>query len=352
MFNTTGIQLGLFDNAKHPIQILREQPEPDPRSPIVVSCGGGRNSTYLLIRLWQQGIKPDLILFADTGNEKRATYEYIEMFSGWLVERGMPPIITVRRKPTKVSSDRKGLIRVNQAMAAWRNLFSKTPISQWLDGYSWLAWWKSKEGAVWTTLAEECIITGTLPSKAYGRSNCSQIWKIEPQELYVRDYMLERGLWYRKGRSIIADVKVRKFIGFHCEEVSRLISKQTGQMRELEDKFYRYEYPLMVDMINNLDCQVGILAAGLPIPPKSSCVFCPRSRKEEIDNLSPEDLELALFIEWNAMNSPNWRGEGSSIKGLGQRLNWTDYVAGKVSETELAAIAHRQAQMSCNCIDD
>lgn len=65
-------QLDLFGNhvdvaAKDPLWILKNRPAPDPNSPIIVSYGGGTNSTAMLIAMVLKGIKPDLILFADTG---------------------------------------------------------------------------------------------------------------------------------------------------------------------------------------------------------------------------------------------------------------------------------------------
>ena len=71
---STMLQLDIFGNhtntqAKDPIWILKNRPAPDPNSPIIVSYGGGTNSTAMLIAMVLKGIKPDLILFADTGGE-------------------------------------------------------------------------------------------------------------------------------------------------------------------------------------------------------------------------------------------------------------------------------------------
>ena len=42
--------------------------------PLVVSYGMGVDSTAMLIGMAQRSIRPDLILFADTGGEKPETY--------------------------------------------------------------------------------------------------------------------------------------------------------------------------------------------------------------------------------------------------------------------------------------
>jgi hypothetical protein len=39
---------------------------------------------------------PDLILFADTGGELPQTYEFVNIFSDWLVKHDMPEVITVK----------------------------------------------------------------------------------------------------------------------------------------------------------------------------------------------------------------------------------------------------------------
>lgn len=67
-----------------------------PEVPIIVSYGGGKNSTALLLAMLAKSIKPDAVVFADTGNEKPETYEFIEWFSGWLVEQGFPEVTVVR----------------------------------------------------------------------------------------------------------------------------------------------------------------------------------------------------------------------------------------------------------------
>lgn len=39
--------------------------------------GGGVNSTAMLVEMHKRGIRPDLILFADTGGERPETYETV-----------------------------------------------------------------------------------------------------------------------------------------------------------------------------------------------------------------------------------------------------------------------------------
>ena len=106
-------QLTFVENTadwKDPLGYLKDRKEADKNSPIVVSYGGGKNSTAMLIAMVYKGIVPDLILFADTGAEVPETYQWINKFSGWLVKNGFPAIITVKRKQQEVKKERKSVL--------------------------------------------------------------------------------------------------------------------------------------------------------------------------------------------------------------------------------------------------
>jgi hypothetical protein len=66
------------------------------RGPLVVSYGMGVDSTAMLVGMHARGIRPDLILFADTGGEKPETYAYEAVMQRWLASVGFPPITTVK----------------------------------------------------------------------------------------------------------------------------------------------------------------------------------------------------------------------------------------------------------------
>ena len=51
---------------------------PHPESPLVVSYGGGMDSTAILVGFAAAGIVPDLIVFADTGAERPETYAALD----------------------------------------------------------------------------------------------------------------------------------------------------------------------------------------------------------------------------------------------------------------------------------
>src|SRR5262249_20095839 len=58
---------------------------------VQVAYGAGVNSTAMLIGLYRMGIRPDRILFADTGGENPETYAYLPVIQRWLASLGVPP---------------------------------------------------------------------------------------------------------------------------------------------------------------------------------------------------------------------------------------------------------------------
>jgi len=74
--------------------------------PIVVSYGLGWDSTAVLVGLQQRGIRPDDILFADTGSEKEETYDYLFKINAWLRSVCFPEVTVVRNQPRKFKYNR------------------------------------------------------------------------------------------------------------------------------------------------------------------------------------------------------------------------------------------------------
>jgi hypothetical protein len=206
---------------------------------IVVSYGGGTNSTAMLVGMYEKGINPDLILFADTGGEKPHTYEHIKKMQIWLGKIGFPLIHIVKAKNT--------------------------------------------------TLEQDCLKRKALPSIAYGGfKTCSQRFKVQPQEVWMNSYDPANKIW-NSGK------KVTKAIGFDADEPQRA--------KTYKDKKYSQWYPLLDWDWGRDECMEAIKRAGLPQPGKSSCFFCPNSKTSEIKELNaqyPELMLRAIDMENNA----------------------------------------------------
>jgi hypothetical protein len=108
----------------------------------IVSYGAGTNSTAMLIWMSKNDLKPDHILFADTGGEKEGTYHYIKYFDNWLYQNNMPRIEVVK--------------------------------------------YKTKFGQI-LSLEQDILNNQTLPAIAFGWKTCSQKFKILPQEKFIKE---------------------------------------------------------------------------------------------------------------------------------------------------------------------
>lgn len=228
-------------------------------APVVVAYGGGTNSTALLVGMIERGERPDLILFADTGNEKPHTYDHIVTVSDWCQSIGFPAITIV------------------------------------------------KKGGSVETLEQVCLRLGNLPSIAYGFKTCSQRFKGEPQNKFVNNWDAARLAWE-------AGLKVVKLIGYDADEPQRA--------KPYSDTKYDVRYPLIEWNWGRDECVEAIKRVGLPQPGKSACFFCPSSKKVEILDLQrdyPDLYERAVALEQN--NRTDVIGLGrkfawSSLRGL------------------------------------
>lgn len=93
------------------------------------------------------------------------------------------------------------------------------------------------------------------------------------------------------------------------------------------------------------DCVQAIQSAGLPLPGKSSCFFCPSMKPREIRTLYhqyPELLERALAIEDNAR--PNLR----TVRGLGRDFAWRDFILADEAQLTLPE-AFSADDLPCSC---
>jgi hypothetical protein len=242
----------------------------------VVGYGGGTNSTALLIGMRDRGIKPDLIMFADTGNEKPETYAHLEIMQNWLLSVGFPKIEIIRNNLPQGLKD--------------------------------------------ITLYGECFRLGTLPSKTFGFSSCSMKWKVEPQTKFLKAWMKDNNINY-----------VHRVIGYDADEVHR--SEKFKGTRDYEKNIY-----LLIDWGWGRDeCVKAIKKEGLSQPGKSACFMCPSSKKPEVLLLKenhPDLYNQAVILERRAL-----KGEGQApaarVAGLGRHWNWESFAGSDIATPEI-----------------
>lgn len=106
-----------------------------PASPWGINFGGGLNSTAVIVECRSRGLKPDWILFANTGSERPETIAHLTVMRQWCAD--WVPLTVVE--------------------------------------------WVRKTG-VMEALHDNCLRTESFPSKAYGNAGCTTKWKSQPME--------------------------------------------------------------------------------------------------------------------------------------------------------------------------
>ena len=240
--------------------------------PIIVAYGAGVDSTALLIGLRRRHIVPDLILFADTGSEKRETTAYLDTINAWLDAVGFPRVITVKRASPRAGD---------------------------------------------TSLHAECLRKSVLPSLAYGGHSCSLKWKVDPQWAYTRKHFH----WDSRNQRWPHGPTVTKLIGYDAGPGdARRIANAVGKW----PPGHRYRYPLTEWGWTRELCENVILDEGLKLPVKSACFMCPASKKPEVDWLAAEHPDLAIVaIE---MERRAHRRGLTTTHGLGRRWSWSEHL--------------------------
>jgi len=259
----------------------------------IVSFGGGTNSTAMLIGMYEKEIPVDLILFADTGAERKHTYEHIELMNFWLPVHGMPEITIVEN--VDCHGDR-------------------------------------------FTLERECLQNRSLPSIAYGFKQCSIKHKIGPQDKFCNNYQPCIDVWGKGEKPI-------KYIGYDAGEENRIFN---AKLRDTTDKKYDKNYALYDWGWYREDCIEKIQHYGLRLPGKSSCFFCPSMKKSEIRDLhrnEPELLKRAIALEDNAQETL------VTVKGLGRDWSWKNFIEYEKNQVGLCAMYDKDDPMACGCYD-
>lgn len=121
------------------------------------------DSTALLIEMEKRGERPDLITMADTGGEKEGTYQFIPIFTQWLVDHDFPaPTICVYQPKEKTQDRYTEAVRSVAGRLKFR--LSTVQLERLARLYG------------------NMVANDTLPGIAFGPKSCSIKWKLEAQE--------------------------------------------------------------------------------------------------------------------------------------------------------------------------
>jgi len=206
----------------------------------VISYGGGVQSTALCVLATQGKIgQIDAALFSNVGDDSEhpATITYVrEVMIPWCAERGLPV------------HELKRLNRQGQVVTLWTHLMR--PESRSLP------------------------IPVRMPDTgAPGTRNCTAEFKIKVIEKWLKSH----------GVSKTSPAAV--CIGFSTDEAHRA-SNRRATPYELP------EHPLLDLRLSRTDCKNIISRAGLPVPPKSACFFCPFHRPKMWSKMRRDEPQL------------------------------------------------------------
>jgi hypothetical protein len=213
----------------------------------VISYGGGVQSTALVVLAVRGKIAADVALFANVGDDSEhpATLRYVrDVAQLWATEHGFP-IHELRREQRDGTTE-----TLRQALARTDTRSVPIPVRM-------------------------------APHGAPGNRNCTETWKIK----VVRRWCRQHGATATRPTTIL--------IGFSTDEFERVNNARTHAAE-------RRTYPLLELGLDRAACARIIRDAGLPVPPKSSCYFCPYrtpSNFAEMRRDQPELFAQAVDVE-------------------------------------------------------
>lgn len=202
-----------------------------------ISYGGGVQSSAMIVLAIEGKIDAEVALFANVGDDSEhpASLVYVrEVMIPWAAERGFP-VHELRR-----------VMRTGEERTLWQQLMRD---SRTID------------------------IPVRMPSGAPGNRNCTKDYK-----------MKVIGRWLRK-HGASADDPATVHIGISTDEFHRANNKRA-------EKYEQPTYPLLDLGLDRQDCKNIIADAGLPVPPKSSCFFCPFHMPQQWAELRRDEPEL------------------------------------------------------------
>jgi hypothetical protein len=223
----------------------------------VISLGAGVQSSTLAEMAAAGAIKPmpDFAIFADTGNEPKAVYRWLD----WLEKRLPFKVLRVKRG-TATLGETELRVRVSKKTGK-RYSMNKIPMFV-----------KKSDGTV-----------GLLPRK------CTLDFKITPIKRAERQ---AAGIYRKRCDS----VKVIQWIGISTDEIER--------MKTSKDPWIQNRYPLIDEFkMSRKDCESYWEERGLPKPPRSACNFCPYHNDQEWYRMKmdePEEFQEAVAFEIKA----------------------------------------------------
>lgn len=233
-----------FPHADHRIS----KPLDNPRLRVLSLGAGLQSSTLAWMSARGDLPRVDFAVFADTGWEPRAVYDYL----AWMEPQLPFPVIRVKR-------DGRDLGALAIAAAEGEVPHSGSPLPPWF----------------------------TAEPKGMMRKHCSKEFKARPVGRFIREQL---GLAPRQHGP--KTPVVEQWLGMTTDEMERL--------KYAERSYTLNRWPLMEFGMTRDDCATWLMERQIRLPPKSSCVFCPYRRNDQWRDMRdnhPLDWEIAVAVD-------------------------------------------------------
>ena len=226
----------------------------------ILSWGGGVQSTALAVMSALGEVeKLDAVIFSDTGWERKKTYEAVQFYSKWLLDRGM-----------NVEIVQAGNIR-----------------EQGATEHIHIPFWTSDGGPL--------------------RRQCTRHFKIIPVKRKIRELLG----YHPTERPHPKPESVELWQGISYDELER--------MKDSRLRFIVHRFPLVEQRITRNHCIDYLNDLGLPVPIKSACIGCPYRQASEWIELrlnAPEEWADAVAFDKANRNNPLAERGGSTADEL------------------------------------
>ncbi len=213
----------------------------------ILSLGAGvQSSTIALMSARGDLPRLDYAIFADTGWEPKAVYEWLD----WLETKLPFPVLRVQRQGEDLGQHAISIATLDVTRTASPPWYTAGP-----DGM----------------LPKQC--SGEYKTRVIGRK-VRELLGLAPGQRGPKEQVVEQ------------------WIGISKDEMQR--------MRHSEQKFTLNRFPLIEKRMSRIDCIKWMLERQYPRPPKSSCIFCPYRGQDQWRDMrdnAPEDWEAAVAFD-------------------------------------------------------
>jgi argininosuccinate synthase len=186
-----------------------------------VSYGGGVDSTAMILRMVNEKMQIDYVIFADTGVEVPETYETVKHMKKLLNKHNIE-FVTVKN-------------------------FNKI------------------------TLLQRCIKRKVFPDTY--RRWCTRDFKVRPIHKFYKKILKE--LLVKNKIEINKKFYENKILHHTIHEYMGIDCKETKRLKIAKEPFIKKFYPLVDWKMERSDCIKYIADQGFPFTIKSGCFFCP-----------------------------------------------------------------------------